>query len=245
MDPGWTQSYTAPWPDNVSTRDAAFNAVMSVGMHGLRRAGLSLGESVQIVGLGMIGLISVQYAKLAGLKVMAVEIDPERLEMARAYGADAVLDARDPDYVQKCMDFTNGRGFDGISLTAGSAASGAPIDQAMSVIRDKGKVVMVGNIKIDFDRVAMYNKEADLLIARSYGSGRYDPIYEQDGIDYPIGFVRWTENRNSEEFIYLLSQGKVSVEKMITEVAPFEKAVEIYEKYLVSKKRPLGLIFEY
>lgn len=232
-------------PEKVSTRDATFNALGAIAMHGFRRGQPTLGDWTAVIGLGMVGLFTVQYAKLAGLKTIAVDFVQERLDIAKSLGADYCINGKDTESIKKVLEITGGRGVDLCIICAGSPNSSRPLCDAMEMCRDKGRVVMVGNIKLDFPRDTMYNKEVDLLISRSYGPGRYDSSYEEDGYDYPYGYVRWTENRNMEEFIRLLSQGKVSVESLITSINPFNRCEEVYENALNSAEKPIAILFKY
>lgn len=231
-------------PDEVSFEAAGFTTIGAIAMQGIRRANVTFGETVVITGLGLLGLIAVQIAKAWGLVVIGTDLNPRRLEHAKELGADYCLDARDKDLVQKIKDFTNGNGADAVIIYAATKKS-EPANQAMDACRRKGRVVVVGSVGMDLQRDAMYAKELDFVISTSYGPGRYDNLYELKGIDYPIGYVRWTENRNMMEFVRLLASGQVKVESLISKSFDIDQAEEAYQSLLEENGENISAIFNY
>ncbi|MDD3641954.1 MAG: zinc-binding alcohol dehydrogenase, partial [Candidatus Krumholzibacteria bacterium] len=179
-------------PDSVDLRDAAYATVGAIAMQGVRRAGLSLGESCVVIGLGLIGQLTVQILKAAGVRVAGIDIDPAMTELAVRSGADIAFTRGSGDEEQAIVSFSGGYGVDAVIITAGTSSLD-PVELAGRLCRRKGKVVIVGAVPTGFSREHYYRKELDLRMATSYGPGRYDPNYEEKGIDYPIGYVRWTE----------------------------------------------------
>lgn len=231
----------APVPDGVPLRDAAFTTLGAIAMQGVRRAEPSLGESVVVVGLGLIGLITVQVLSAAGCRVAGVEPLARRRELALSLGAEMAL-APD-DAVAPLREWSGGAGADATIVTAGSESS-IILNSAVEMLRRKGRVVPVGAVGLDLDRPPLYEREADVLISTSYGPGRYDPTYEDAGVDYPLAYVRWTENRNMEEFLRLLAAGKVTVEPLVDMELPAERAAEAYAA-VAGDSPPLAAVLTY
>ena len=233
----------SPCPAGVDLRQAAFTTLGACAMQGVRRGRVELGETVAIIGLGMLGQLAVQIAKAAGARVIAIDPLEARLKLAAQGGADVTLTVAAAS--QGVREATDGRGVDAAILTAGSPTSSAPLVQGLELTRDRGRVVVVGNMKCEFPRELWYYKDIELLISRSYGPGRYDSEYEEGGHDYPPGFVRWTEGRNLREFIRLLGAGRVNVTPLITHEVPFERAPEMYELLLAKPGECLGVLLKY
>jgi predicted dehydrogenase/threonine dehydrogenase-like Zn-dependent dehydrogenase len=229
-------------PDNVDFDEAAFTTIGAIAMQGIRRAQVQFGDNVAVIGLGLLGQIACQILKAAGAHVIGIDIMKERVELAGELGADICFTAG-KDTVDNVFKYTNGIGADSVILYA-AATSSEPVKQAMAMARKKGRVIVVGAVGMDLDRSPFYEKELDFLISCSYGPGRYDPLYEEKGVDYPIGYVRWTENRNMQEFLKMVSEKKVNVKRLIDHVFPIEEAAKTYET-LNSEKRPIGVLFEY
>ncbi|RJQ28512.1 MAG: oxidoreductase [Peptococcaceae bacterium] len=230
-------------PAGVDLQAAAFTTLGAIAMHGLRRAGLQFGETVVITGLGLLGLLAVQMAKAAGCRVVALDTDKERVALAAGLGADLSLPANGAGVAGEVYRFTRGLGADAVVICA-ATASHEPVNQAFDLCRQRGKVVGVGVFGMHFDRERMYRKEVEFLMSTSYGPGRYDPYYEEEGIDYPAGYVRWTENRNFQEFLWLLASGKVRTGLLVSAVFPLEKAGEAYDLLADGRKLP-GILLEY
>jgi predicted dehydrogenase/threonine dehydrogenase-like Zn-dependent dehydrogenase len=231
----------APVPHGVPLRDAAFTTLGAIAMQGVRRAQASLGERVVVVGLGLLGLLTVQIVKAAGCVVMGVEPDPTRRLLSVQLGAEQALAPEDA--VSRVREWAGGAGADTAIVTAATASS-AIVNDAVSMVRRKGRVVPLGDIGLALDRAPLYQREADVLISTSYGPGRYDPLYEEAGIDYPLAYVRWTENRNMAEFLRLLAAGLVKVEPLIGLELPVERALEAYAA-LRSQPPPLAAVLDY
>jgi predicted dehydrogenase len=217
-------------PEGVDLEEAAFGTLGAIAMHGFRLSGAALGERVAVIGLGLIGLLAAQIAQSAGCRVFGIDIDGKRVALARRLGIPA--GAR-PDAERAGRTFTGARGFD-VVLVCADTPSADPLVLAGALARDRGTVVAVGAVGMAIPRKPYYEKEIDFRISRSYGPGRYDPLYEEAGVDYPFGFVRWTEQRNIESFLALLADGKVRVAPLITHRFPVEKGADAYR--LISGK---------
>ena len=216
----------APVPEDVSLRDASFAAIGAIAIQGTRRAEPSLGDRVVVVGLGLLGLITVQALRASGARVAGVEPVEKRRELARELGAEVVLSPGEAE--EAISAWTGGVGADAVVITA-SAKGGELVNQAVRMVRRKGRIVPVGEVGLDFDREALYEREADVLISTSYGPGRYDPSYEEGGLDYPLPYVRWTAGRNMEEFLRLVAGGHVQLDPLIELELPVERATEAYK----------------
>ena len=201
-------------PGSLEFREASTVALGSIAMQGVRRAEITFGEYIVIFGLGVIGQIAVQIAKNAGARVIGIDLDERRLKVGRENGADLVLNSKDSDIVKEVIHYSNGFGADKVIFTAATHSSN-PLHQAFQMTRKKGKVVLVGVSGMEIKREDLYPKELDLLISTSYGPGRYDDRYERRGLDYPYAYVRWTENRNMEEYLRELAEKKINLNNMI------------------------------
>lgn len=229
--------------DSVTFEDAAYTTVGAIAMQGFRQAEPSLGENVVVVGLGLLGLITVQLLKAAGCNVIGLDIDDRAMELGLQFGCDSVLKSSSEN-VQKVIARSNGEGADSTIITA-STSSSAPLQMAMEMTRKKGKVVIVGAIGMDMKRHPFYKKEIDLRISSSYGPGRYDAFYEEDGHDYPYAFVRWTENRNMQAFVELIEKGRIDVESMTSHAFDVQEASKAYDMISSSSAPYLGIIINY
>ena len=196
-----------------------------------------------MVGLGLIGLLVVQMAKAAGCKVVGIDVDPGRVELVRVLGADAALLGGGEDVPDAVRAFTGSRGVDA-AVVAAAASSSDPVVLAAELCRDRGRVVVIGAVGMDVPRSLFYEKELSLRVSRSYGPGRYDPLYEEAGVDYPVGYVRWTENRNLRAFLDLVGTGSVSVEPLITHRVPIADGARAYQ-VITGGERSLGVILTY
>jgi len=230
-------------PDNVSLKHAAFTTIGAIAMQGIRNADVHIGENVAVIGLGLIGLITLQIAKAAGCNVIGIDVNPNKLRLAKELGANYTLLAKESNIKEKIKTITSGFGVDATIITA-ATKSNIPIILAGNITRERGKVVVVGDVGLKIPRDTYYKKELSLVISRSYGPGRYDKLYEEKGIDYPIAYVRWTETRNMQAFLELLSQGKINIDKLITHELPLEKAEEAY-KILQEDRKRIAIVLKY
>jgi predicted dehydrogenase len=235
----------APVPDSVSLEDAAFATLGAIAMHGFRLSEAALGETVGVIGLGLLGLLTVQIAHAAGCRVLGVDLDPARVKFARRLGAEAAVVRADAPGAAR--SFSASRGLDAVIVCADTASSD-PLVLAGAIARDRGRVIAVGATGMTIPRKPYYEKEIDFRVSRSYGPGRYDPLYEEAGVDYPIGYVRWTEQRNLAAFLELLAAGKVKMAPIVTHRFSVEDAPKAYA--LISgkskKKEPfLGVLLTY
>ncbi len=230
--------------DDVSFDEAAFATLGAVALHGIRTAEAKLGDTVAVIGLGLLGQLTVQLLKAAGCRVLGMDIDASRADLARHLGADSVASSAS-EFRDLCLAVSRGYGADSVLITAETPSSD-PVNLAGAVARDRAIVVAVGTVGIEIERKAYYDKELDFRISRSYGPGRYDAAYEQKGRDYPIGYVRWTETRNMEAFLALLAGRKITVGPLITHRFPIADASRAYE-LITGKSREsfLGVVIQY
>jgi predicted dehydrogenase/threonine dehydrogenase-like Zn-dependent dehydrogenase len=230
-------------PDNVEDEAAVFTVLGAIGLQGLRLAQPTLGETVVVTGLGLIGLMTVQMLRAQGCRVMGIDYNPQRLEMARQFGACAVDASASDDLVMQAIDYSRGRGVDAVIITA-STESSEPVSQAAKMCRRRGRIVLVGVTGLKLSRQDFYEKEIMFQVSCSYGPGRYDSSYEQKGQDYPVGFVRWTEQRNFEAVLDLMSSNALNVAPLITHRFPIEGAEAAYS-VLTSGEPSLGIVLQY
>ncbi len=223
-------------------KEASITTIGAIALQGVRRAELQLGERVAVIGLGLLGQLTVQLAKLAGCEVFGVDIVQSRTELAASLGCDIVIDASAENVEDRIAFATRHVGVDKTIITAASS-SGEIIQQAMRLTRKKGRVVLVGDVKLDFDRDPFYSKEIDFLISCSYGPGRYDYSYEYEGHDYPLSYVRWTENRNMELFCELIEKRKIKISPLISAEYHFDKVEDAYASLKTGS--PLGIVLSY
>jgi predicted dehydrogenase/threonine dehydrogenase-like Zn-dependent dehydrogenase len=230
-------------PDEVEDESAVFTLLGAIGLQGLRLAQLTLGETVVVTGLGLIGLLTVQMLRAHGCRVMGIDYDPLRLELARKFGAYAMAASAGEDLVMQAVDFSRGRGADAVVITA-STESSEPISQAAKMCRKRGRIVLVGVTGLKLSRQDFYEKEITFQVSCSYGPGRYDARYEQNGQDYPVGYVRWTEQRNLEAVLDLMASNALETTSLITHRFPVERANEAYA-LLTGNEPSLGILLEY
>ncbi len=231
-----------PLPEEVDFESAAFATLGSVAMHGFRLAAPQLEESVAVIGCGLLGLLAVQIAAAAGCSVLGIDIQPTRVSLAESLGFQAISREKAND---TASSFTRGRGFDVILICA-DADSSDPVELAGEIARDRARVVAIGAVGLNLPRKIYYEKELSFINSRSYGPGRYDAAYEEGGRDYPIGFVRWTEGRNLEAVIGLMSKGKLNVKPLITHRFPLEQAARAYDLIKGGPKESfLGVLLTY
>ncbi len=229
-------------PDGVSFEDASCATVGSIALQGVRQCEVNLGESVAVIGLGLMGILAVQMLKASGCRVVGFDPNPTRCKLAGEMGCDrAVSD----NFTAECIAFSGGYGVDAVLITA-ATHSDEPVTVAAEICRKKGKVVATGLVGMNLPRDQYYKKEVDFRLSCSYGPGRYDPVYEEQGVDYPFGYVRWTEQRNMAAFLQLVAEGKVTPSKLVTHRFKFDDALDAYQVLLGIKKEPyLGIVLEY
>lgn len=230
-------------PDAVSDEAASFTVVASIGLQGIRLAQPTLGECFVVTGVGLIGLLTVQMLRAQGCRVLAIDFDAQKLELARQFGAEICNPGAGEDPVASGMAFSRGAGVDGVIVTA-STKSSDPITQAAQMCRKRGRIVMVGVTGLELNRADFYEKELTFQVSCSYGPGRYDPSYEDQGHDYPLGFVRWTEQRNFQAVLDMLAAGTLDVTPLISHRVLFEEAPRAYD-ILANDKAALGIILQY
>ncbi len=233
-----------PADSGVTVEEAAFSTVGSVVLHGIRTADVKLGDVVAVIGLGLLGQLTVQALKAAGCRVLGMDIVPERAELAMRFGADVAV-ASQSGLRELCRQYSRGRGADAVVITAETSSSD-PVNLAAEIARDRAIVVAVGTVGMEIQRRLYYEKELDFRVSRSYGPGRYDSAYEQKGRDYPIGYVRWTETRNMEAFLHLLADRKLDVKPLITHRFPIAQAGSAYDLISGKTGQPsLGVLITY
>ncbi len=231
-----------PLPDAVDFESAAFTTLGAIALHGFRLAEPQLGENVAVIGLGLLGLLTIQLASAAGCRVWGMDTNPERVALAQQFGISACQRSQ---AVDSAAAFTANRGFDSVIICADTSSTD-PVELAGVIARDRARIVATGAVGLSFPRKIYYEKELSFINSRSYGPGRYDPSYEENGKDYPIGYVRWTEGRNFEAVIGLLESGKLKVESLISHRFPIEQAADAYEIITGKKKVPfLGVLLTY
>ncbi|MFI9564993.1 bi-domain-containing oxidoreductase [Streptomyces rishiriensis] len=231
-------------PDGLAPRHAAFGTVGSIALQGVRQGESQLGEVALVIGLGLIGQLVVQLLAASGVRVVGVDPDPARCELAERLGAAACGDPDSSVVESAVAELTGGHGVDQVYLAAGGG-SNQPVELAARMSRDRGRVVDIGKCRLDLPWNAYYEKELDVRFSRSYGPGRYDPEYELEGRDYPIGYVRWTERRNLACFLDLLARGRVDVEPLVSHVADFDDAVETYQSLKDGGLKAVAVLFRY
>ena len=231
-------------PEEVGLDEAAFATLGAIALQGVRQSGVTLGDRVAVIGLGLLGQITVQLLRAAGCEVAGLDPDPSRCTLATGFGAGTVTSDIGETGVRSLIAATAGLGFDAVILTAATPNDG-PIRLAGQIARDRGTVVIVGNVGMNVPRSPFYEKELTLKLSRSYGPGRYDPVYEELALDYPPGYVRWTEQRNMEEFIRLLAERRVDVRSLITHRFPVDKAPQAYALLGQRGSGALGVLLEY
>ena len=230
-------------PESVSDEEAAFAVVGAIALQGIRLVQPTLGEAVVVTGLGLIGLMTVQLLRAHGCRVLGLDFDPQKLALARQFGADVVDLSKGQDPLASAEVFSRGRGADAVLVTA-STKSSDPMHQAAVMCRKRGRVVLVGVTGLELSRADFYEKELTFQVSCSYGPGRYDPAYEEKGLDYPVAFVRWTEQRNFEALLDMMADRRIDAAALISHRIPFDRAAEAYD--LIGKNAPvLGIVLEY
>lgn len=235
------RNLTVTVPGNVPFAHASTVTMGAIALQGIRRAQPTLGETFVVIGLGFLGQLTSQFLKLNGCHVVGIDLDKERTDLAKQLGMDNGFQQSD---VEEIGRLTHGHGADGVIITAASP-SHTIVSDAFHLCRRKGRVVLVGDVGLNLNRADFYQKEIDFFISTSYGPGRYDPLYEERGIDYPLSYVRWTENRNMSTYLDLLSEGKLNLDPLIQKTYPIDQASKAYAELKTSTPKPLGILFSY
>ncbi|MGA2408208.1 MAG: bi-domain-containing oxidoreductase [Bacteroidales bacterium] len=240
------QNLVAKIPDNVTIEEAAFTTLGAIALQGIRQADPKLGEKICVIGLGLLGQITCQILKANGCSVLGIDLSESLVKLVLETGADKALNRTDANLVAACDNFTYGYGFDSVIITA-AAPSNDPIELSAAILKKKGKVIVVGAVKMDIKRDPhFYRKELDLRMSCSYGPGRYDVDYEENGNDYPFSYVRWTEQRNMEAFLDLLSRKAIDIRPLITHIFDITDAEKAYDIVLGKTKEPnIGILLRY
>lgn len=230
-------------PDAVPFEHACFATLGSIAMNAVRIADIGLGDTVAVIGLGLVGQLVAQLARLQGGVVVAIDLKQDRVELARQLGAQHAL-VGGSSTQEAVHSLTAGRGADCV-IVAAAAKSSAPCQQALQITRDRGRMVIVGAVEMSFPWLEMYAKEIQLFMSRAYGPGSYDPAYEKRGQDYPVSYVRWTENRNMEEFLRLAAAAQIQLAPLITHQFPLEEAAHAYQVIMEPASNSLAVLLKY
>lgn len=233
-------------PEQVSNEQAVFTVISAIALQGIRLANPGFGEHVVVTGLGLVGLLTVQFLKANGCNVLGMDFDQHKLDLAQRFGAQTVNLSTGEDWLSTCLDFSNGHGVDAVLITA-STKSNEPVHNAATMCRKRGRIVLVGVTGLELQRADFYEKELSFQVSCSYGPGRYDPEYEEAGHDYPIAHVRWTEKRNFEAVLNSFAQGSIDTKSLISHQFPIEKAEYAYNLLLEKKANAsaMAVLLEY
>lgn len=238
------ENLCVPLPEGVTFEDAAFVMLGGIALHGVREAALTLGETAVVVGLGLLGLLSLQFLKAQGCRVVGVDLDRQKCELAKELGADLALIPGTHNVEEAVANITRGIGADAVVITAASKGN-QPILLAEAVARERARIVMVGVAELSLTRDAFWKKELQFSVSKASGPGSVEPLYEANGFDYPIAYVRWTERRNLEAFLDLIAQGRMRVQPLVTHHFPIQDALQAYEMILGNREPYIGVILSY
>lgn len=236
---------TVKVPEPLELSHASTVALGSIALQGVRRSGPTLGERFAVIGLGILGQLTTQLLINNGCSVMGMDIDSRRGEIALGLGMDRFISSNEEDAIEQVRRLTDGQGADGVIITASNPSNNKIVSQAFRMCRKKGRVVLVGDVGLELRRRDFYENEIDFLISTSYGPGRYDACYEETGLDYPFGYVRWTEKRNMEAYIHLVANEKIKVAPLIHKVLPVNQASAAYEMIKAGEEKPLIVLLSY
>lgn len=239
-----SKNLAAKIPNNVTDEEASFTVIGAIGLQGIRLARPTLGENFVVIGLGLVGLMTVQILKANGCRVLGIDFDEQKLELAKQFGAETVNLSKGEDPIATARIFSRSRGVDGVLITA-STKSNEPVRQAARMCRKRGRIILIGVVGLDLSRADFYEKELSFQVSCSYGPGRHDPSYEEKGRDYPFGFIRWTEQRNFEAVLDMLSEGRLNVKPLISHRLPFDQARSAYDDLLGGDELILGILLLY
>ncbi|MDA9321684.1 bi-domain-containing oxidoreductase [Gammaproteobacteria bacterium] len=236
------ENLCAKIPDNVDDESAAFTVIGSIALQGVRLLNPTIGETVVVTGLGLIGLMAVQILKANGCRVLGIDYDAKKCSLAQGFGAETVNLGLNEDLLAYAKSFSRGNGIDAVLITA-STDSSEPMSQAANMLRKRGRIVLVGVVGLELSRAELYEKEISFQVSCSYGPGRYDSNYEEEGNDYPIGFVRWTEQRNFEAILDMLANKTLNVKPLVTHRFEFKDAIQAYTH--LNSSDSLGILLDY
>lgn len=236
------ENLCAKIPDEVDDESAAFTVLGAIGLQGIRLIQPTLGETIVVTGLGLIGLMCVQMLRANGCRVLGIDFDSHKCELARQFGAETVDLSKDEDPLIAAQQFSRGRGVDGVLITAASQSDDI-MHQSAEMCRKRGRIVLVGVVGLNIRRDDFFQKEITFQVSASYGPGRYDPLYEEQGQDYPVGFVRWTEQRNFEAVLDMMARGTLEIKTLITHRYKIDDAIEAYK--LLDDSSALGIVLKY
>ncbi|MCK4395666.1 MAG: bi-domain-containing oxidoreductase [Candidatus Marinimicrobia bacterium] len=231
-------------PSGVKIEHAAYSTIASIALQGIRQADLHLGETCTVIGLGLIGQLTIQMLKVAGVNVVGIDINEGMVEFAKKSGANLAINRSDDKLENAILEFSGGHGVDSVIITAGTNSLD-PVELAGRLCRKKGKVIIVGTVPTGFSRENYYKKELELRMSCSYGPGRYDTDYEEKGVEYPIGYVRWTENRNMQAFLQMVASGKLNIDLLTTHIFDFKDAKKAYQMILDRSEPYVGILLKY
>ena len=231
-------------PEGLDFASASTVTIGAIAMHGVRRAGLNIGEFAAVTGVGVIGLLTVQMLTRSGVRVAAVDLDEERLKIAKKVGAEICVNPSVEDPVQEILNWSNGAGVDAAIFTAATGSS-QPLSQSFQMCRRKGRAVLVGSSGMEIKREDLYLKELEILMSTSYGPGRYDKNYENKGLDYPYAYVRWTENRNMSEYLRLVTCGAINLETLSLKKYSIKQVTDAFNSFQTLENKPLTVILDY
>ena len=238
------ENLCVPIPDGVDFEAAAFCMLGAIALHGVRQAEVTLGETAVVIGLGLLGLLSVQMLEAQGCRVIGIDLDPQKAALARELGAALTLTAGKDEVEEAVANLTRGVGADAVIITAASADPG-PLRLAEAVARERARLVLVGMAELSLTRKAFWDKELSFTVSKAAGPGSLAPLYEAKGFDYPVAYVRWTERRNLEAFLELMARGRVQVDRLITHRFPIDKALEAYDLILKNREPYIGVVLNY
>jgi len=231
-------------PKDLDFKETSTVTLGSIAMQGVRRAEVKLGENIAVIGMGILGQLTAQMVTAAGARIVAIDLDDRRLAIAQTNGVNYILNPTKENIVNEMIKITEGYGVDSVIITA-ATSSNELLAQAFQMCRRKGRVILVGVVGMEINREDMYKKELDFYISTSYGPGRYDSNYEEKGIDYPYHYVRWTENRNMQEYLKMLSEGKIKLNNIIEKVYKIEEATQAYQEFEKEENKPLIVLLKY
>ena len=240
------QNLVAKIPDNVTFEEAAFTTLGAIALQGVRQAAPSIGENICVIGLGLLGQLTCQILRANGCRVLGIDLSERLVDLAKQISADQAYNRNESALINACESFTKGHGFDSVIITA-AAPTNDPIELAAEILKKKGSVIIVGAVKMNIPRDPhFYQKELDLRMSCSYGPGRYDYNYEEKGVDYPFGYVRWTEQRNMEAFLQLISDKQINLKPLITHIFDIVDAEKAYDLVLGKTQEPsIGILLKY